>query len=80
MPARRELLDAYRAERHVPVPDLDWFLAYCHYKTASTLSVFVKRNRKRTDPDPALVVAADSLAAVIERGLTVLGAPVAPRP
>ncbi|MDH6288423.1 aminoglycoside phosphotransferase (APT) family kinase protein [Rhodococcus opacus] len=78
MPSRRELLDAYRAERAVPVPDLDWFLAYCHYKTASTLSVFVKRNRKRTDPDPALVVAADSLAAVIERGLTVLGAPVAP--
>ncbi|QDQ90318.1 phosphotransferase family protein [Rhodococcus sp. WB9] len=79
MPSRGELLGAYRAERDVPVPDLDWFLAYCHYKTASTLSVFVKRNRKRADPDPALVVAADSLADVIERGLTVLGAPVAPR-
>ncbi|MFC9553404.1 phosphotransferase family protein [Rhodococcus sp. NPDC056960] len=78
MPSRGELLGAYLAERDVPLSDLDWFLAYCHYKTASTISVFVKRNRRRTDPDPALVVAADSLAEVIDRGLTVLGAPVAP--
>ncbi|RZL76795.1 MAG: phosphotransferase family protein [Rhodococcus sp. (in: high G+C Gram-positive bacteria)] len=75
MPSCAELLDAYRAERDVPVTDLDWFLAYCYYKTASTLSVFIKRNRRGSDPDPALVVAAESLAEVVERGLAVLGAP-----
>ncbi|MDF3305970.1 phosphotransferase family protein [Rhodococcus sp. T2V] len=79
MPSRGELLAAYRAERDGPVPDLDWFLAYCYYKTASTMSVFVKRNRRRPDPDPALVVAAESFAEVVERGLTVLGARVAPQ-
>ncbi|PQP24796.1 phosphotransferase family protein [Rhodococcus opacus] len=78
MPSRGELLAAYRAEREVPVADLDWFLAYCYYKTASAMSVFVKRNRRRTDPDPALVVAAESLAEVVERGLAVLGAPAVP--
>ncbi|TQC50135.1 phosphotransferase family protein [Rhodococcus sp. WS4] len=78
MPSRTELLDAYRAEREVPLTDLDWFLAYCYYKTASTLSVFVKRNRRRSDPDPALAVAAESLAEVVERGLAVLGAPAVP--
>lgn len=75
MPSLGELLAAYRAERDIPVADLDWFLAYCHYKTASAMSVFVKRNRRRSDPDPALVVAAESLAEVVERGLAVLGAP-----
>ncbi len=78
MPSRGELLAAYRAERDVPAADLDWFLAYCYYKTASTMSVFVKRNRRRSDPDPALVVAAESLTAVVERGLAVLGAPAVP--
>jgi aminoglycoside phosphotransferase (APT) family kinase protein len=75
MPPRGELLVEYRAACDVPVADLDWFLAYCYYKTASTLSVFVKRNRRRTDPDPALVIAGESLAEVVERGLTVLGTP-----
>ncbi|WP_037231276.1 phosphotransferase family protein [Rhodococcus wratislaviensis] len=78
MPSRGELLAAYRAERDVPIADLDWFLAYGHYKTASTMSVFVKRNRRRSDPEPGLVVAAESLAEVVERGLAVLGAPAVP--
>lgn len=47
---------------------IDWFLAYCLYKTASTVSVLVKRNRRRPDPDPTLVVAARHLADVVARG------------
>lgn len=77
MPPAAVLLDAYCRIRG-EVPDLDWFVAYCLYKTASTISVFVKRNRRRDHPDPALVVAADSLPAVVERGLELLAGPVAP--
>lgn len=72
MPARHELLEEYLQVRPVPVRELDWFLAYCHYKTASTISVLVKRNRRRPDPDPKLVTAAASLASVIRRGQGIL--------
>lgn len=47
---------------------IDWFLAYCLYKTASTVSALVKRNRRRPDPDPTLVVAAQHLVDVVARG------------
>ncbi|MFD4195214.1 phosphotransferase family protein [Amycolatopsis thermoflava] len=72
MPSREELLAEYHGIRRGTLPDLPWFLAYCHYKTAATLSVFVKRNRRRPDPDPQLVVAARGLGEVIERGRAVL--------
>ncbi|MFD4972927.1 phosphotransferase family protein [Streptomyces sp. NPDC058424] len=72
MPTRLELLEEYQRVRPVPMPELDWFLAYCHYKTASTVSVFVKRNRRRPDPDPKLVTAAASLVSVIRRGREIL--------
>jgi aminoglycoside phosphotransferase (APT) family kinase protein len=72
MPSLAGLLDEYLLVRPAAVTDLEWFLAYCHYKTASTISVFVKRNRRRPDPDPALVVAAGSLPAVIARGQEIM--------
>ncbi|MEW2571582.1 phosphotransferase family protein [Streptomyces sp. NPDC047070] len=72
MPGRDELLAEYARVRPVPAARLDWFLAYCHYKTASTLSVFVKRNRRRPDPDARLVTAGASLAAVVRRGRSIL--------
>ncbi|MFJ8812992.1 phosphotransferase family protein [Amycolatopsis thermoflava] len=68
MPSRAELLAEYQRIRRSAVTDLSWFLAYCHYKTAATLAVFVKRNRRSADPDPQLVVAARGLGEVVERG------------
>jgi hypothetical protein len=59
-----ELLAEYAA----PVADLDWFLALSYYKTASTTAVIIKRDRKRPDPDPKLVVAAKHLDAVLDAG------------
>ncbi|MGW1026769.1 phosphotransferase family protein [Streptomyces sp. NPDC002577] len=73
MPASQQLLEEYLRVRPETVPELDWFLAYCHYKTASTLSVFVKRNNRRPHPDPKLVTAAASLASVVRRGREILG-------
>ena len=73
MPTPAELLAEYRSVRNVHYDDLDWFLAYSHYKVASTVAVFVKRNRRSTDPDPKISVAADSLAEVVRRGVEHLG-------
>ena len=77
MPSPAALVDAYRDVRNVPLRDIDWFLACSLYKTASTVSVVVKRNRRRTEPDPSLEVVAASIPAVVERGLALLaGAPI----
>lgn len=74
MPRASVLLDAYRSVRAGHVGDLEWFLAYCHYKTASTIAVLVKRNRRLADPDPLMVVGGESLSAVIRRGHEILDA------
>jgi aminoglycoside phosphotransferase (APT) family kinase protein len=68
MPTASALLEDYLSARPIRVPDLDWFLAYCHYKTASTIAALVKRNSRLADPDPVMTVAGESLAAVVARG------------
>ena len=80
MPSASALLDEYLSVRPGDVPDLDWFLAYCHYKTASTIAVFVKRNRRLTEPDPLIAAGGQSLARVIARGSEVMDAVEAGRP
>jgi aminoglycoside phosphotransferase (APT) family kinase protein len=72
MPDRDQLLAEYLAQRPVEVRDLDWFLACCYYKIASTTAVLAKQNRRRSDPDPGLEVAASTLQPVIERGREIL--------
>lgn len=72
MPAADELLAEYRAVRDVELPAMDWFLAHSFYKTASTIPVLVKRNRKAAHPDPSLEVAARTLPDLIARGREVL--------
>jgi aminoglycoside phosphotransferase (APT) family kinase protein len=80
MPDRDELLAEYVTLRPTPVRDLHWFLAYCYYKIASTTAALAKRNRRRPDPDPALEIAASTLAPVLERGREILEAAWSPRP
>jgi aminoglycoside phosphotransferase (APT) family kinase protein len=72
MPNRDELLHEYLALRELEIDDLPWFLAYCYYKIASTTSVLAKQNRRRTDPDRSLEIAASTLPSVIDRGLEML--------
>ncbi|EWT07783.1 phosphotransferase [Intrasporangium chromatireducens Q5-1] len=74
MPPAHVLLDEYLSLRPGHVPDLGWFLASCHYKTASTIAVFVKRNRRLADPDPLITVGGESLRAVIVRGHEIMDA------
>ncbi len=69
VPHRDVLLEEYLSVRPIEIGELDWFLAYCYYKIASTTAVLSKRNRRRPDPDPGMEVAASTLDAVIERGL-----------
>jgi aminoglycoside phosphotransferase (APT) family kinase protein len=72
MPSHGELLAEYLAVRPVELPDLDWFLACCNYKIASTTAAIAKRNRRLPEPDPGMQVAASSLPAIVERGLQTL--------
>jgi aminoglycoside phosphotransferase (APT) family kinase protein len=70
MPSADELAAAYigAGGDAALLDSIDWFLAYCLYKTASTVSALVKRNRRRPDPDPTLIVAGRHLADIIARG------------
>jgi aminoglycoside phosphotransferase (APT) family kinase protein len=72
MPTVTDLLDEYLAVRPGDLPDLPWFEACCRYKMASTTAVLVKQNRRRSDPEPHLEVAATTIEAMIDRGLEVL--------
>ena len=74
MPALGALLQVYERVAATPVDDLDWFLAYVHYKMASILSAFVKRDQQRPEPDPTLLVAAGKLPGIIARAGDILGA------
>lgn len=82
MPSQQELIDVYAAARRelgaseeevrAATSELDWFLGVCHYKTASTIAVIWKRERKRESPDPKLEVAARHLGEVLDAGHRVL--------
>ncbi len=75
----RRALGATVAEVEAATTGLAWFLGVCHYKTASTIAVIYKRDRKRPDPDPKLATAARHLDAVLEAGHRALDA-VSPGP
>lgn len=82
VPSQAELLTAYAdARREHGSSDKDvrdattglaWFLGVCYYKTASTIAVIHKRERKRPNPDPKLAVAARHLDQVLAAGHRVL--------
>jgi aminoglycoside phosphotransferase (APT) family kinase protein len=64
----RRALGAAAAEADQAAAGLPWFLGLCHYKVAATIAVIHKRDRKRTEPDPTLAVAARHLTDVLEAG------------
>lgn len=69
----RRSAGATEADLRATGQHLDWFLAVCYYKTASTIAVIWKRERKRAEPDPKLVVADRHLDEVLRAGHEVLG-------
>jgi aminoglycoside phosphotransferase (APT) family kinase protein len=71
VPHKDELLAAYLAVRPIDTSELEWFLAYCYYKIASTTAALAKRNRRLAEPDAGLEVAASTIGQVIERGLEI---------
>jgi aminoglycoside phosphotransferase (APT) family kinase protein len=90
LPSAGEVLDEYAAARRADgaddaaivsaTADLDWFLAVCLYKTASTIAVIHKRDRKRPDPDASITLAGRRLDEVLAAGHVALdgGWPVRP--
>jgi aminoglycoside phosphotransferase (APT) family kinase protein len=78
LPTRQELCQEYAdarrdagastAELDATAADLEWFLGVCYYKTASTIAVIWKRERKLDEPDPKLAVAARHLQGVLAAG------------
>lgn len=69
--ARREL-GGGDAEIRAVTEDLAWFLGVCYYKTASTIAVIHKRDRKTATPDPKIGTAARHLGEVLAAGHRVL--------
>lgn len=84
LPTSDELLATYLDERRrlgatdgeltAVAADLPWFLAVCYYKTASTIAVIHKRDRKRDRPDPGITTGARHLPEVLEGGHRLLDA------
>lgn len=78
MPSASDLVAAYTSARRElgadedelvsAVQDLDWFLGVGHYKVLATISVIWKRERRKAQPDPKLVVAAARLDRVLAAG------------
>jgi aminoglycoside phosphotransferase (APT) family kinase protein len=75
MPPASELLAVFVEEGGMAVEpaELSWFVAFNYYKLAAALSVLAKRNRRRSDPDPGLELAARTLAPTVARGRRLLG-------
>lgn len=82
LPTTDQLLEVYREERRAHgategditavTGDLAWFLGVCFYKTASTIAVIHKRDRKRPEPDASITLAAQHLDEVLAAGHDVL--------
>lgn len=78
LPSRAELLATYVDARRAlgasgsdvaaAASDLAWFLGVCFYKTAATIAVLYKRDRRSDAPDPKLAVAARHLGDVLAAG------------
>ena len=78
IPSAAELVAEYGAVRRAAgtpeeeldqaVADLPWFLATCHYKTAATIAVIHKRDRRSERPTPRIGVAAAHLGEVLAAG------------
>jgi aminoglycoside phosphotransferase (APT) family kinase protein len=72
MPTSEALLRTYLSIRPTDLPDLDWFKAYSCYMVVATIAVFVKRNRRKAEPDPVISFAGESLPGVLLRAQDVL--------
>jgi aminoglycoside phosphotransferase (APT) family kinase protein len=77
MPGRDELLAEYlRASGAGEPADLSWFLAFCYYKLGATMSVLAKRNRRLSQPDPGLELAAATLPPMLAHGLEIVSSTI----
>lgn len=82
VPSAAELMEEYATARRAlgtsedeisfATSDLAWFLGVCHFKTAATIAVIHKRNRKREHPDSKVTFAAAHLGNVLEAAHRVL--------
>ncbi|CAN5636405.1 phosphotransferase family protein [soil metagenome] len=74
----RRGLGATEADIAAVTGELDWFLALCHFKTASTIAVIWKRERKSDAPSERMAVAGAHLPAVLAAGHRALDQPAQP--
>ncbi len=74
LPSTETVLAAYEQARGGNVPDLVWFDALVLFKSAATLSLIVKHNRRRSSPDPSRERYAAQIPGLIESALALLGA------
>jgi len=74
MPTGAEVLETFRAAGGAAanLDALPWFVALAHYKLGATLSVLIKRSRRRPEPDPTLERAAETTPPMLARGVSLL--------
>ena len=66
-PPPAELFDVYAATLGSAVPDMDWFYALAHFKSAATWSLIVKLNRRQPSPQPDIEAMASAPSALLAR-------------
>jgi aminoglycoside phosphotransferase (APT) family kinase protein len=66
--AARSALGSSDTEIEAATTELSWFLAVCHFKTAATIGVIHKRDRRAAHPNPRIAVAAAHLDEVLQAG------------
>lgn len=72
VPALRELTDVYLDAGGRAVPDIGWFEALAHFKSAAVWSLIVKHNRRRSAPDAEIEQMAGVLPHLLDRTRTML--------
>jgi len=72
LPGPAAVLAEYERARDVVVPDLEWFAALSRFRAAAAMSLNVKHNRRRPDPDPAIERYAGTLVPFLEAGAALL--------
>ena len=72
-PDAESLLESYLEQSSDPLVDrLTWFLAFVKFKGAATMSLNVKHNRRRVNPDPEIERRAALCVHLLEQAWTLL--------
>ncbi len=71
-PPRSVILDAYYRAGGVPIPDIDWYQAFSHFRMAAITGLNLKLHRDGRKHDPIWERFASSVPLMLSRGLALM--------